>query len=75
MLQKTLAQQQERWFEEGREEGLEKGREEGREEGRLQVALAMYARGFDLAAIADITGVDAAELAALVETPSQDEDA
>jgi len=83
MLQKTFAQQQERWYEEGLEQGIEKGREEGREEGleqgiekgRLQVALAMYARGFDLSTIADITGVDAAELAALVETPSQDGDA
>jgi predicted transposase/invertase (TIGR01784 family) len=71
MLQKTFEQQRERWY----EEGLEQGIEQGIEQGRLQVALAMYARGFDLTTIADITGVDAAELAALVETPSQDEDA
>jgi hypothetical protein len=34
MLQKTFAQQQERWYLEGREEGREKGREEGIEKGR-----------------------------------------
>ena len=83
MLQKTLAQQQERWYEEGREEGreegLEKGIEKGREEGAyrraIEIARAMYERGIDLATIADITGVDEAELTAVVETPSQDEDA
>jgi predicted transposase/invertase (TIGR01784 family) len=71
MLQKTFEQQQERWYEEGREEG----REEGARRRSIEIARAMYERGIDLATIADITGVDAAELAALVETPSQDGDA
>jgi predicted transposase/invertase (TIGR01784 family) len=82
MLQKTFAQQQERWFqegrEEGREEGLEQGIEKGREEGAhrraIEIAWAMYERGIDFTTIADITGLDEDEITALIETTAQDEE-
>jgi predicted transposase/invertase (TIGR01784 family) len=58
MLLSALAREKERFY----QEGLEQGREEGLEQGRKEIILAMYARGFDLAAIADITGLPVEEI-------------
>jgi predicted transposase/invertase (TIGR01784 family) len=84
MLQQTF----EKWyqegvedgFEKGIEKGIEKGREEGIEKGRedalRRTALAMFARGIDPVLIADVTGLSADELNALLTSPPpQDDDA
>jgi hypothetical protein len=45
--------------------------QEGREEGRLEIVLAMYRRGFDLTAIADITGIVLEEIQELIDRTAQ----
>jgi len=50
---------------EGLEEGLSKGREEGREEERVAVARNALAKGYDLADIAELTGLSVEEIAKL----------
>ena len=70
MLQSTFKTQQERWY----QQGVQEGREEGIEEERAQIAQKMYNRGFDLATIADITGLTEDELSALLTSaPPEDE--
>jgi predicted transposase/invertase (TIGR01784 family) len=54
MLLSALAREKERFYQEGLEQGIEQGRKE--------IILAMYARGFDLAVIADITGLRVEEI-------------
>jgi hypothetical protein len=86
MLQQTF----EKWyqegvedgFEKGIEKGIEKGREEGREEGIekgredaiRRTVLAMFARGIDPILIADVTGLRADELNALLTSPPPEDD-
>ncbi len=76
MLLSALAQEKKRFYEqgleEGREEGFEEGREEGLEEGRIAIVLAMYARGFDLATISDITELEIEKIKWVI-TQSQDQ--
>lgn len=47
---------------EGREEGREEGMKEGRKESKLQIARNMKAKGFDIEAISEITGLTLEEI-------------
>ncbi len=53
----------------GLEEGIEQGIEKGREDALRRTALAMLARGIDPVLIAEVTGLSADELNALLTSP------
>jgi predicted transposase/invertase (TIGR01784 family) len=78
MLQQTFEKWYQEGLEKGIEEGIEKGIEEGIEKGRedaiRRTALAMFARGIDPILIADVTGLRADELNALLTSPPPSED-
>jgi predicted transposase/invertase (TIGR01784 family) len=46
----------------GRQEGQEEGRLTGRQEGQIEIARTMHRKGFDIALIAEVTGLSIEEL-------------
>ena len=70
MLQTSIRKQQERWYEQGIEQGIEKGREDA----LRRTALAMFARGIDPVLIAEVTGLTADELNALLTSPPPEDE-
>ena len=86
MLQTSIRKQQERWYEqglaegrqegiaEGRQEGIEQGIEKGREDTLRRTALAMFARGIDPVLIAEVTGLTADKLDAILTSPPPEDE-
>ncbi|MDR2132235.1 MAG: hypothetical protein LBP30_02690, partial [Clostridiales Family XIII bacterium] len=57
-IEKGIEKGIEQGIEKGIEQGIEKGIEQGIEEGKIKVARAALAKGFSVADVADITGLD-----------------
>ncbi|MCY0902401.1 MAG: hypothetical protein OWU32_09495, partial [Firmicutes bacterium] len=64
-MQKGIEKGIEIGMEKGMEKGIEKGIEKGLDEGKKEVARAMLARGMETATIAELTGLDRAEVEGL----------
>ncbi|MFS6555233.1 hypothetical protein VPJ68_07055 [Parabacteroides distasonis] len=52
-------------IEQRRAEGIEQGRAEGIEQGRAQIVLSMLAKGLDIAAVSELTGLSVEEIRTL----------